>query len=415
MAGPLLVIGKTQAQDTAVSPSHDPGECIVCPLAYGAFDACGGYSDYDYNKYWSDNSPSSAPDTVPPTDSELETADSSSDDSTDEAWESGYEDYYADYSFGDDSTTTYEEDVDADDVTLEAFPAPVGVIYGDVTPEMSPAPIGVIYGASEERATPVAQVGAETDQRHDYDPIASGEPATSAEEEASDYETYEGDWYGSQPAIDSQEAIELACDKAYEALSESAGETYSDEVIDIESVEPKPPYEIWGDEETYGHDSVSDDAILEPAADLAPVELLETGYDTDFDEAMATEWEAAAPVGHIAPAKRSTESSKAASEPKVHEQVREAVDSEPAWLTELVDRLLAPVGTSADVSLDECAQEWNCEAENWAGPQVQQPSVVLQAAVTLDGMASLLQNAAEMLRDVASGRLARAVNDGASR
>jgi hypothetical protein len=347
MAGPLLIIGKTHAQDNAVSPSHDPGECIVCPLAYGPYEACGGYSDYDYNKYWLDEDSPPTPDAASEADPELEVAQSLTDRSTEPAWESGYEDYYADYAFGDDSTTE-----DSEDATLDETPAPVALI----------------------------------------------DPATLEDR--------------------------------------PANESWSDE-------------EAWYDE--YGYEGVFDDELAEASADSPSLEPLETGYDAAYDEAMATDSEVATPVTDIVPATPSTqlpetddsesfydayddlfnfestpaesfpsESNGAGSEPEVEQHGQRAMDSEPAWLTELVHRMLAPFERTAGGILsntptlngdshpatyvDECAQEWDCEAGYWAQSHAEQPSAVLRAADALDGMAFLLQNAAERLRGVAGGR-----------
>ena len=81
------------------------------------------------------------------------------------------------------------------------------------------------------------------------------------------------------------------------------------------------------------------------------------------------------------------------------------------------------IGTSerdsrSAIYMDECAQEWDCESDYWAQAQEEQPSVVLTAADTLDGMAAALQNAAEFLRGAASGHLgetARAPNGESAR
>ncbi len=470
MAGPLLVIGKTHAQDITASPSHDPGECIVCPLAYGPFDACGGYSDYDYNRYWfEDNSPP-APEVAPPADPELEVAQSLTDASTDAAWESDYEDYYADYAFGDDSTTTYEEDVYEDDVTLEATPAPIASIDAATEaisvpelPEVEEA--GEIYDGYGWYTYDSAADEDYFDSYDGYEPIAPATPdvaagdEATAEEAAIDYEAYEEEWfsYGSETTVEAQEVTDSANDEAYEALSESASEAYSDDYLETESVDAEPAYETWGDEEAwyreeYGYEDVSDEAIAEPVADVVPVEPLETGYDEVYDEAMATDWEAAESVAEIVPATPHAQSPEA-DDPAAEyyesyydayddlynfestpaescpAESREAVlETEPAWLTELINRVLAPVWIAAGritsnepllyrdarpaIYVDECAQEWDCEADYWARPQADEPSVVLQAADTLEGMASLLQNAAEHLRSVAGGHLAETAQTG---
>jgi len=311
MAGPLLIIGKTHARDTVVSPIHDPGECIVCPVAHGPLEVCGGYSDYDCNEYWYDGHSPPTPEATTQAEPGLKVASSLTDDSAEEAWESSYEDYYADYVFGDDSPTTDAE---------------------DPTSEQTPDPAAVIDAASEAASTPDGPQGEETSD-----------------------------------------------------LSEPASEAYSDEIIDADLLN-----DTWGDEETwyreeYGYGGALDEENAEVSADLEPEGPLETGYDEAYDEAMA-------------------------------------MDSEPVWLTELVNRILAPIRTategiasSASIPdrdartanyVDVCAQEWDCESDYWAQPQAEQPSVVLSAAETLEGMAAVLQNAAEFLRGVAGGHLA---------
>ena len=51
LAFSLVVVEKTHGTDDVISPSHDPSECVVCPLAHGsaAHLLCADYSDYDYN------------------------------------------------------------------------------------------------------------------------------------------------------------------------------------------------------------------------------------------------------------------------------------------------------------------------------------------------------------------------------
>lgn len=419
LAGPLLVIGKTQAQDTGISPSHGPGECIVCPLAHGPLDACGGYSDYDYNDYcYGDYWPAAD---APQTEPELDVADSLTDDSTEEAWESEYEDYYADYAFGDDAARSA-----ADDTTLEE----------------APTPTEVIEAASEGPAVPVEATPTET-------PF--------------DYEAYEEEWFsfGAEPTVETEAVEDSATDEAYEALSESASEA-RDEEIAAQAAETQLADEAWGDEEAwyrdeYGYEGTIDDEAAEAAEDLEPAGQLETGYDPAYDNAMAGELEAAEPAENTLPEypdtqlpgvqlpevdvyepfydafddlynfesspveSRESGTTEATVEPVAERQSPQAMSSEPAWLKELVDRMLAPVWTAAGceplnaslagcdagnaIYVDECAQ-WDCEADYWAQPEPDQPSVVLSAADTLDGMAAVLQNAATYLRAIASGSLA---------
>ncbi|MBI2478867.1 MAG: hypothetical protein HYV60_09600 [Planctomycetia bacterium] len=341
MAGPLLVIGKAHAGDTAVSPGHNPGECIVCPLAHSPLEVCGGYSDYDYNQYWQDSPPPSATEATPEIDPEIEVTQSLSDDSMDAVWEAGYEDYYADYVFGSDSTTSADEDL-----TLTETLNPVAV--EDVATETAAMPEG---------------------------------EATS--------ELY--DEYG----------------------------WYSDE---------------------YGYEGTLDEEIAEDSDANEPLEQLATGYDDAYDEAMTTESVATEPIANTAPAiddyesfydayddlynfesasleSSEYEASAGAADAMVEDLNERIADSEPAWLKDLVSRMLRPLWTVTDsiasetsilvshplatMNVDECAQEWDCESDDWARPQVEQASLALEAADTLDGMASLLQDAADTLRGLA--------------
>ncbi|HUG68595.1 MAG TPA: hypothetical protein VMM76_12650 [Pirellulaceae bacterium] len=338
MAGPLLIIGKTHARDTVVSPGHDPGECIVCPLAHSPLGVCGGYSDYDYNQYWHDCPPPASSAASPQSDPELKVAQSLADDSAGEAWESGYEDYYADYVFGDDSTTTADEDLTNEDLTLEA---------------------------------------------------------------TVDAEAYEDEWfsYGSETTLETRE--------------------------------------------------INDSDISESTTAIESAEQLSTGYDAAYDTAMGTEVEAAEPVADSAPAVDAGESfsdayddlydfetaafgsanweaGEIAAESVVAESNEQLVDSTPAWLADLVTQMLVPVRTATediapktltlvppphatnDVYVDECAQEWDCESDDWAQSQSEEPSLVLEAADTLDGIASILRDAAEVLRGLASRNVATA-------
>ncbi|MDA1049516.1 MAG: hypothetical protein O3C40_03430 [Planctomycetota bacterium] len=421
MGGPLLIIGKAHARDTVVSPSHDPGECIVCPLAHGPLEVCDGYSDYDYNQYWYDDhllplSETPLSETTVQTDPELEVAESSTDDLTNEAWDSGYEDYYSDYVFGDDSTTT---DADESATTEEYFDS-----YDSYAP--------IDAGTAE------ATSGVDS----------STEGADSGDE------AYEEEWfsYGAETTVETPEESNPAADEAYEALSESASDPWGDE-------------EEWYRQE-YGYDSVVAEEIAEAASDAATLEPLETGYDAAYDEAMVADLsEAEEPAADIPLPDDGTElpevddyesfydyyddlynaepaldefpgseSSETAIEPEIEERVQLPVAPEPAWLTDLVHRMLSPVWAAAGgialnsplhnpdsrtaLPADECTQEWDCELDYWARPQREQQSAVLGAADTLDEMASLLQNAAELLRGLASERAAdtaRATGSGSPR
>ena len=89
LAFSLVAVEKTHGTEDAISPSHAPSECIVCPLAHGPSTACADllcadYSDYDYNDYRLDEDP--AP--LPPADHaepELATADEIQRDESEEA------------------------------------------------------------------------------------------------------------------------------------------------------------------------------------------------------------------------------------------------------------------------------------------------------------------------------------------
>ena len=429
MAGPLLIIGKANARDTVVSSSHDPGECIVCPLAYSPLDICGGYSDYDYNQYW--NEPASPPAAKampePEPDPELEAA-AAIDPATDDAWDADYEDYYADYVFGDDSGTLDDEALTRDD--SHSVGEPIEVAEADVeTAEASSEAAFELYDEfgwySDDAASPEELFGS----YDDYEPIAVAPPAAVLEERNdADYEAYEEEWfsYGAETTIEPADVSDAASDEAYESLSESSDN-------------------YWGDEEEWYRNEYDADQSFanegdEEAANLETVELAVTGYDPAYDEAMNID--TAEPLVEGAPATDDYESfydayddlynyestpfqvldDEAAVEPLIEQAAASEMAPESDGLQELVDRLLAPVWTvtggiaanSASIVphstsatyVDKCVQEWDCEADYWARPQVEESSVVLDAADALDGMAVFLRNAADALRGLASQSVA---------
>ena len=359
MAGPLLVIGKAHARDTVVSPVHDPGECIVCPLAHGLYEICGGYSDYDYNQYWQESLPPTASAATTQPAPELEAAQALTDDSADGMWAAGYEDYYADYAFGDDATATEE----------------------DLTLEETPNPVALVADATETTSVPEA----------------SPDSTASA---ADDYEAYEEEWfsYGSETTVETDPEADEAC----EARSEPASDAESAEHLET------------GYDAAYNEAMTDEPAAVEAATDIAPAaddyESFYNAYDDlyNFESASLEASE--------------DESNAAVAEPVVEEASAPTTDSEPSWLTDLGSRLLTPVWTAtgriasetwtaisnppSSTYAAECAQEWNCEAGDWAQPQTEQPSLALDAADTLDGMASLLRHAAESLRGYASHQIA---------
>ena len=182
---------------------------------------------------------------------------------------------------------------------------------------------------------------------------------------------------------------------------------------------------------------------------------MNTGYDEAYDAAMATVSEATEPVAEIVPAVDDGESfydayddlydfesaglesakSEAASVVVESNEQVQVLDSTPAWLAELVTQMLAPAWTASEITasetltlvpyppartylyIDECAQAWDCESDDWAQSVSEEPSLVLEAADTLDGIASILREAAEVLRGLASRNVAtaRAVEGNPSR
>jgi hypothetical protein len=378
------------------------------------------------------------------TDPELEVAQALTDDSASGTWGAEYEDYYADYVFGDESTTATDEDL-----TLEETPNPAALIAdatetASVTEETQDAATSELddkYGSPSDGNTASDD---NFDSHDEYEPITAteGEPVSvdeaAPQEGTADYEAYEEEWfaYGSETTVETNPAI----DEAYEALSDSEGESNSSEISDA-----RISAETWGDEEEwyhqeYGYDGNLGEEAAKGSTSLGSEEQLETGYDESYDDAMASQPEVTEPVAETVPVAAdyerfydayddlyyfeaaSLETSECGpSEPVVESVVEESGDqtlgSEPAWLGDLVTRMLTPVRTAAGciasekwtfapdtpatIYVDQCAQEWDCEADHWAQPQADQPSLVLDAADTLDGMASLLRNAAEALRGFA--------------
>ncbi|HRX78019.1 MAG: hypothetical protein H6821_12645 [Planctomycetaceae bacterium] len=449
MAGPLLIIGKAHARDTVVSPSHDPGECIVCPLAHGPLDVCGGYSDYDYNQYW--NAPPAVDepkDSPPPTPElagpELNAPETLTDIAADEAWDAGYEDYYADYVFGDDSVTTEAKELSVDEVEVSDL---------DQASESAAAPEESADHATFELYDEFGwysdAVGKPEDyfrSFENYEPIEADDPETAATVEATaDYEAYEEEWfsYEEEAVVDTDDMAVTEADEAYESLSDSANEPAIDEISNNATSDA-----TWGDEEEwyrdeYGYAVSLDGEIAADSTEIESVPLVETGYDAAYDEAM--DLEPVELVNDVAPAidyyesfydayddlynfetavSETTEAGthEVATEDAADQVSKSTAVSNPEWLDKLVSRLLEPVWTvtgsvaastaaltpSAPVAnyTDECSQEWDCEADYWARPQVEKPSVVLGAADTLDGVAALLQHAAEALRSLAGQSVA---------
>lgn len=445
LAGPLLIIGKAQARDSVVSPSHDPGECIVCPLAHGSPEVCGGYSDYDYNQYWHESPPTATLQPPVQSDPEIEVAQTPTGDSASGAWGAEYEDYYADYVFGDESTTATDEDL-----TLEETPNPAALIAdatetASATEETQDAATSELDDKYESSSDGNTASDDYFDAYDEYEPITAteAEPVTvdavAPQEGTADYEAYEEEWfaYGSETTLETNPAI----DEADEALSESEGESNSSEISDA-----RISAETWGDEEEWYHQKFGYDGNLgeeaaSGSASLGSEEQLETGYDESYDAAMASQPEVTEPIAETVPASADYERfydayddlynfgaasletsengpSEAEVESVVEESGEQTLGSEPAWLTDLVTRMLAPVWTAtgriaseqwtfvldtrATIDVDQCAQEWDYEADYWAQPQADQPSLVLDAADTLDGMASLLRSAAEALRGFAN-------------
>ena len=75
LAFSLLAVEKTHGTDEVISSSHDPSECVVCPLAHGPSShcadlVCADYSDYDYdyNEYLYEEDPAPLPPPVAETD-----------------------------------------------------------------------------------------------------------------------------------------------------------------------------------------------------------------------------------------------------------------------------------------------------------------------------------------------------------
>lgn len=114
----LLAIDKTYGTDDVVSPSHDPSECVVCPLAHGAEAPCGDflcseYSDYDYNDYSEEEA---AP--APAIEEVASTADSQPGEEPEVV---GYDPYYDDYDwYAEDAASTELADEVATAESIEA-------------------------------------------------------------------------------------------------------------------------------------------------------------------------------------------------------------------------------------------------------------------------------------------------------
>lgn len=418
MGAPLLIIGKAQARDPIVSPGHDPGECILCPLAYAPYDVCGGYSDYDYNQYWnappaeSDATPAeeSAPELAGPQLNEVESLPSVA---SDDAWDADYEDYYADYVFG----TAEEEIIDRglaeteQSSEVQVDPEPLASTTLEEPQSDAAFELYDEFGWYSDEADLTDDV---FDSYDEYEPIVTSEPEASPEDEPSaDYESYEEEWfyYGEESTFDASNTELSDTGEANESRSEPTDELELDASNDHETIEPN-----WGDEEAwyneeYGYDAVEDEeGVSEVNANDDAIELAETGYDKAYDEAM--DLEVAEPVADSSTNDVEYESfydayddlynfestSYEAPKSELEDRVLDPVAGEnepndavtnPAWLQKLVDRMLSPVWTvtgdaaealTASYSAayaDECAQEWDCEADYWARPQTGKPSVAL--------------------------------------
>ncbi len=418
MVGPLLVIGKTQAGDTIASTGYDPGECIVCPLAHGSMEACGGYSDFDYNHYWyaaESDPPLVGPEKpeAPAADPEIAAAELFTEEAADESVESSYDDYYADYVFGDSAVEA------AEPVVEEAATSDTAETVEDE------------YGWFSEDTSSTDDY---FDAFDDYEPIAEGNTTDAIADEASDdYQSYEEEWfsYGEETSLNVAEVTEPEADEAYDSLSNSADDHSTS----------------WGDEEDWYREEYG----YEPESSSAPAGQLETGYDDAYDEAM----EVVSDTSENAPETASSsklpadtveifddyesyydayddlynfesdespfsDQTETAEATRVVETSSDelALAAEPAWLAELVARMLSPIwANEASLSLnpplvgayepgaafaDECAHYWDCEAGYWAPEEeIAAPSVVLGTADTLDHVAQFLQDAADMLRDFA--------------
>ncbi|MBC8356041.1 MAG: hypothetical protein H8E66_29030 [Planctomycetes bacterium] len=453
MVGPLLIVGRTHAQETGVSPSHDPGECIVCPLAHGPLEVCGGYSDYDYNHYWYDDDSVPRSESASPADPELELADSLVDDQSDNSWESEYEDYYAEFFFGDESGSTDAEDLSSEESASPAPPvdAPSGTESTSATTQYDE-----VFDSYDEFGWYTDDDASPQDYFDSYDSYEPIDPAlaedsvsdeVSPDQSALDYETYKEEWFSYEvDSVEDAERIIPEIDEAYDALSETAIDEAADAQFAAES---------WGDEEEwyreeYGYGQEPDEGVANAFAVDDPAEAVGTGYDQAYDEAMAAELEdTVEPVTDVDPAEANSalpdvddyesfyddlydleptsdellesKPSEAEASLPLDKGAQQTSSPQPAWLTELVNRMLAPIWTTVDdvasndllptlsnseFYVDECAQEWDCELDHWAQPDQERASVVLDAAEALDGMASFFESAAVILRGFATTEIA---------
>jgi hypothetical protein len=452
LAFSLLAVEKTHGTDDAISPSHDPSECVVCPLAHGPASPCADllcaeYSDYDYDyndyDYDEDPAPAAMPEVAAPEIS------SNEDYYTDDSWYGAEEDWYGeDVADGADELSTTEP---ATSDEAAAVDTDVSSDFGDLFDESFE---DYAYDGDEGVGTLVDDFGDE----ESYEALADGERADAGSEvEYEDFEYYSG-YESYEDVADAQdreaEAIGIQsepevidCFEGYDSYEEfmqseeaaavTASEAATDavEAVDVEREWASEDYGYY----EYGYSGESDQNIeeyefdapstadLTEDVDAADEESLQTGYDNAYDDAMNSD----AIDVPTSVEESSTDESKAIYDE--YESYYDAYDelynfeSDEADYTD-ADCHLGPVIAEFEAAeenpLEELAAnvirsvmqelstpspampsygcDWDCEAEYWTEP-TEAPSVILNAAQGLDNAALALQDAADFLRRIASG------------
>ncbi|MBP85157.1 MAG: hypothetical protein CMJ64_00305 [Planctomycetaceae bacterium] len=454
LAFSLLAVEKSHGTDDIIAPSHDPSECVVCPLAHGPSSQCASlqsadllcaeYSDYDYNDYRHDEDPAPAP----PQPVGLDAPDTATDD-----------EYFAEYDwYGEDVVDDSEESVAPDPLASDKSAAMDTDVSSDLDDLFDDSFEDDAYSADENAEAMVDEFG----DAESYEALAEGDhPDTEVEYEDveyySGYESYEDvaeaeDWVNDVDAEAlAREAEALAtendsevidCFEGYDSYeefmqAEEAAAIAIDEAsipavedADVESEWAGEEYGYYGDYEEnieeYEFDA-SQVAASTDSIDLAAEESLQTGYDDAYDDAMNSE-ESEVPA---AVEDSSTDESETIYDE--YESFYDAYDglynfeADENDYTD-ADRHLGPViaefEAAETTSLEELAAdvihsvmedlgaasplappygcEWDCEAEYRAEPS-ESPSMILSAAQGLDNAALALQGAADLLRRIASG------------
>jgi hypothetical protein len=373
----LIVVSSSRGYDGLVSASHDPGECIVCPLAHGASSVCANYSDYDYNEYYYDEPAPSEAAAEKLADTDSEESGDVGDQSAASDWADGYS--YSEY----DNYEAYYGDFESTDDAAERVPE------------------------TDDSATATSDNTYES-----YDEFMDGQEAPQQEVEAApevvDESNVAGDAYDSY--YEDGWADPWEGDDALYGDYEQSVEEYE---FDATNEADAPVADSAADLET-GYDEAYDSAMIEVEDEI---QAETTPACTDESEAVAPQDEWVDDYEAFYDAYDGLYNYEIEDESAPEQESSSASSSaDPQWLEELATRVSQSVSEEMeriqdiclDDSCDEYSSEWDCESVYGDQPELERQSAILSAAQTLDRVALMLQNAASVLRDLAAEEVAEA-------